>query len=108
MLGIDLNMFGLNLYYLIGILIVLALAVPLLILATAMLRARAHRAKVDRAERDHQASLFGPDGQAVPPTAPGLCDDCSVVYDDVYHLPDGRRLCKHCYHAGPATGADWL
>ena len=106
MLGINLKLFSLNLYYLIGVLVLLSLAVPLLILAIAMIRARIHRAKVDCAERQRRADLLGPDGRPLPPTAPGLCDDCSVVYIDVYHLPAGRRLCKHCYHPASPTGPD--
>jgi hypothetical protein len=106
MLGINLKLFGLNLYYLIGLLFFLSPAIPLLILIIAMIRSRIHRAKVDRAERQRRADLLGPDGRPLPPTAPGLCDDCSIVYGDVYHLPDGRRLCKYCYHAPGPTGPD--
>lgn len=106
MLDINLELFGLNLYFLIGLLILLSLAIPLLILAIAMIRERIHRAKVDRAERQRRADGLGPDGRPLPPTAPGLCDDCSIVYVDVYHLPDGRRLCKHCYHPADPTGPD--
>ncbi len=53
------------------------------------IRRRASRA-------DHERTHL-PDGTPLPPVARGLCEECELVFDDVCHLPDGRRLCRECF-----------
>jgi hypothetical protein len=36
------------------------------------------------------------DGTPYPPASPGICDRCRQARE-VFHLPDGRRLCRPCY-----------
>lgn len=36
------------------------------------------------------------DGTPYPPTAPGICGQCGAT-DEIFYLPDGRRLCHGCY-----------
>ena len=36
-------------------------------------------------------------GRPYPPGDKGLCDNCSVAFEKVFHLDSGRRLCKECY-----------
>lgn len=36
------------------------------------------------------------DGTPYPPTADGICGQCGKT-EEIFYLPDGRRLCWGCY-----------
>ena len=52
-----------------------------------------------QAKEQDRREKFRPDGTAYPPFSRGLCDSCSSVFDKVYFLPSGTRLCPGCYRA---------
>jgi hypothetical protein len=48
---------------------------------------------------ERQARLTASDeaGEPLPPLAEGVCGACGQPFRQVFHLPDGRRLCHGCY-----------
>ncbi len=91
------TMFGLNMYFLIGLLLAVAIVLALIIAICTALKIWLWRNKRLRAEREVRQVRYRPDGQLYPPASRGLCDRCSQAYDKVYHLPSGKRLCPDCY-----------
>lgn len=93
------NMFLMNMYLLIALLVLLAIAVPLLLLLISYIRIRLWQHGVKRAEREDYRLKHRPDGSEYPPFGPGLCDNCEQASDKVYFLVSGPRLCPHCYES---------
>jgi hypothetical protein len=93
----DLKTFGLNIYVLIGALILLAVLAVLIVAAWTLLKILIWRARQRQAEADQRRDKLRPDGQPYPPAAPGVCGRCQRAFDQVYHLPSGERLCPDCY-----------
>lgn len=100
--------FGLSVHVLIGAIFAGLALLLVLIVGWTLLKMWLHRAEKVRAERRRRADRFRPDGQPLPPIAPGLCDRCQDASDEVYHLPSGRRLCRHCFwsRSVPQTGRE--
>ncbi len=90
-------MFGVNMRLLVGILTALILLAFLLIALWTGLRLWLHRRSLRRSTEDEQRRRFRPDGTPYPPRAEGICDRCGRVGKDVFHLPDGGRLCPICF-----------
>ncbi len=79
------------------ILLFIALVVATIIFAYFKATMRDKRAA--QAKEQDRREKFRPDGTAYPPFSRGLCDSCSSVFDKVYFLPSGTRLCPGCYRA---------
>lgn len=94
----QLEMFSQNIRLLIGILLVLVVGGGLIIAAWTGLRVWFFRKRQDQSERDERRKKIGRDGRLLPPRAKGICQQC-LKAGDVFHLPDGRRLCPDCYSA---------
>ncbi len=75
------NMFLMNMYLLIALLVLLAIAVPLLLLLISYIRIRLWQHGVKRAEREDCRLKHRPDGSEYPPFGPGLCDNCEQASD---------------------------
>jgi hypothetical protein len=97
----QLQTFGLNIHLLIGILLVLSFGAILVIAVWTGVKIWLFRKRQDAAERDVQRRKIGRDGRALPPRGAGLCENCQKA-GDVFHLPDGRRLCESCYELSTA------
>ncbi|MCP4708591.1 MAG: hypothetical protein GY869_08205 [Planctomycetes bacterium] len=54
------------------------------------------RAVVRDKELSEQAK-YRSDGEMWPPTQRGLCESCERVFEKVYCLSSGERLCPECY-----------
>ncbi len=93
----QLTMFGQNMHLLIGILVFLAVALVLAIAIWTAVRIWIFRARTAKAHREELASKSNLDGSRLPPSSPGICQQCGAVQDAVYHLPHGGRLCGACY-----------
>lgn len=94
--------FALNMYFLIGLLIVAGVAIVLIIAFWTSIKIwiwNIRRRKADEAEHRRH---FRPDGQPYPPASRGVCAGCARALDGVYHLPSGRRLCPDCYRRATA------
>jgi hypothetical protein len=97
------RMFGLNLYLIIGaVLLLLFLGILLLVTWTALRMGTWRMRQRHAAERELRRRL-GTDGRPLPPADRGLCHRCQQVHETVYHLPGGERLCPECY--GELLGA---
>lgn len=80
-------------FYFVGV--VFAVVLPFVILGMARATFWWHRTKKDQLLEKQQK--FRPDGQPHPPTQRGLCDNCGLAFEKVYHLKSGVRLCTECY-----------
>lgn len=92
-------MFGQNIYLLIGLLFVLVVLIVLIVAVWTAAKVGLWQLQRRRAERDWRGDLDRDEAQRRPPTARGLCQGCGLIFDDVYHCADGRRLCRSCYAA---------
>jgi len=94
---VDTHTFGLNLYFIIGALVVgLAVLVVMLVLWIAV-RCLVWEIRLRRAAAEAGRIHIGPDGLPYPPVGRGLCEVCAIVSDKVYHLASGQRMCEDCY-----------
>ncbi len=94
---VDIRTFGLNLYLVIGALVVGLVMAVLILVAWTMVKCFIWETKVRRARIEADRIAKGPDGRPLPPSGRGLCDICEKPFDKVYHLPTGRRVCEGCY-----------
>ena len=92
------QMFGLNMYLIIGAVLLLGVLLVLTLVGVTVLRAWLWHRSQRRSQRDYTRTA--PDGRPQLPTGRGLCDRCGRVYDAVYYLPSGARRCPTCYAAG--------
>ena len=93
----QLRMFALNIYFLIGALLVLGLLGAMLFAAVVAIRSGLWQLRRKQAEQAEHRRKVQPNGQPYPPAAQGLCDRCGGSFLKVYHLPAGRRFCPECY-----------
>ena len=93
----QLQMFALNIHLLIGILVCGGCSLVLLIAVWTLMKVLRFQRTQARGEKEQQAARIGRDGKPLPPTSQGICDRCGRIFREVYHLPDGTRLCATCY-----------
>ncbi len=93
----QLKMFGLNIYFLIGLLCVLGIGAILLVAAWTGLNITIWQARKKNAEQRERRRKYRADGSPYPPEGRGLCTACGRACEKVYHLPSGERLCPACY-----------
>ena len=96
-MGINFEMWAVNVYFLIGLLIALTILFIVGILLYAYIRSCLWRAAVKRAERLDYQQKHRPDGSTLPPVARGICDSCATNSEKVYFLASGTRLCENCF-----------
>ena len=94
---VDPRTFGINLYIIIGAVLLLALLFVVIIFGWTALKTGIWQLGRSRAARRETRRKLQPDGQPYPPAAQGLCDRCRRSCDLVYHLPAGERRCPACY-----------
>lgn len=92
----QLQTFGLNIHLLIGILLLLTIGAVLVIAVWTGVKVWLFRKQQESAERQVRRSKIGRDGRVLPPRGAGFCEKCQKA-GEVFHLPDGRRLCESCY-----------
>jgi hypothetical protein len=97
----QIEMFALNIRFLIGLLVFLVLVAAVVIGIWTGVKILIFHVRRKRAAEAERRRKFQPDGRPYPPSAPGICGDCKCVSDQVYHLPEGRRLCAKCYGVTP-------
>jgi hypothetical protein len=91
------KVFGANLMLLLAVLVVLLIVAAMVLAVWVWLRIRRTHARQREAQRQAELRRIGPDGRPYPPRARGLCEACQGLFNTVYHLPSGRRLCEACY-----------
>lgn len=97
MFGVDMRMWAVNMYFLLGLLVALTVLAVVTIVVIAVIRARLWQASVKRAERKDWQLKHRPDGQPYPPSGRGICDSCQKQSEKVYYLESGPRVCPECY-----------
>lgn len=96
-MAVDPRGFVLNIYFLIGLLLVLGvIALAVLAIWTAA-NYGVWQARRRKAEAEQHHRRFRSDGQPHPPAGRGMCDRCARACETVYYEPSGRRLCPACY-----------
>ena len=92
-----LNMFGMNLYLIIGAVLGLAVLFVLLVTAWTGVSSLIWLAKRRRAERQFIASTRRADGQVYPAFGEGICGDCHRGDRKIYQVSNSDGLCPTCY-----------
>ncbi len=98
----QLEMFGLNMRLLLGLIMALALLFLLVVGTWTGIKIWVFRRRQKRAQHDASIRSRGPDGRPLPPIGEGVCERCQTVSEELYHLPSGRRLCHDCYESTEA------
>jgi len=98
------NMFGENMWLLVGILSAGLLLLFLLTVGLTGLKIWLFRRRQQRGEREFRFERSFPDGSDKPPAGPGLCDQCGGAFPEVFHLPSGTRRCGDCYDSPADSG----
>lgn len=93
----QLNMFGMNLYLIIGAVLGLAVLFVLLVTAWTGVSSLVWLAKRRRAERQFIASTRRADGRAYPAFGEGTCSECHRGDRKIYQVPHSAGLCPTCY-----------
>jgi len=92
----QLQMFGLNIWLLIGILTLLFfVTVGALVIYTST-RAWLYARAQNRSFAKFQAQRLGSDGHRKPPQGSGICRCCGTAVSDGYHTPQGC-FCTACF-----------
>jgi hypothetical protein len=93
----QLRMFAQNIYFLIGVLIAVAVLAVFVFAAILGARMGLWEWRRRREEKKEAQTKLRRDGEPYPPAGPGVCDECQRVHPRVYHLPTGQRRCPACY-----------
>jgi hypothetical protein len=96
---VDPRTLGMNLWLLLGALLAAGFALIVLIAFWTSIKIGIFRWRQRRAEAAYRAQRVHPDGSPRPPASAGVRSQCDRLHRQVYHLPDGRRLCPDDYAA---------
>ncbi len=88
----QLLMFRQNIHLLIGILMFVAVVCFLCFATWTAIKIWIFRMRVAKASREELARKTDSEGRRLPPSSPGICQQCGIAQNDVYHLSHGRRL----------------
>ncbi|MFQ5463753.1 MAG: hypothetical protein ACE5E5_14145 [Phycisphaerae bacterium] len=90
-----------NIGLLIGLLLLSGATFVLLVTAWTTISSLIWIQQRRRAEQEHRAKAFCPDGKPFPPVAEGVCNQCGRGSRKIYFPPDsgGKELCPTCYDA---------
>jgi hypothetical protein len=109
MLG-QLDMWALNIWFLLGLLLALGAGAIVLAVVWMLLRAWLWRTRKRRAWKSHVARTRRADGRPYPPMLGGTCAQCGHVGKGIYHPVGGPSHCPDCYERHwrqkEAPGAD--
>ncbi len=95
----QLEMFGVNIHLLIGILACGGIGLVVVIILYTSIRAFVFHARQKNAMGTFQKGKTKSDGMALPPVGSGICAQCNTASSKIYFLPDGSRLCSACYES---------
>jgi len=102
-MGVDLNMWAVNIFFLIGLLFWLFVLALVLILAVSLVRNYFWRRQKQAAARADFREKHDANGKRLPDFQRGICDRCGQVEDKVYFFPAGPKICHKCY-SQPSSG----
>ena len=93
----QLEMFGQNIFLILGALLVLAFGSLMLVVLWTGLRVWLFTVQQRRAQRACRRRTRRADGKMYPPAACGVCDACGRVGKAIYYPASGEKLCAPCY-----------
>jgi hypothetical protein len=88
-----------GIFFLLGILGCIALA----LLIISLIRISKRRSQIAYDQQQRKKLEIAPDGTPMPPLGRGLCDNCGEIFEKIYYLPTGPKLCPSCYKTSHAT-----
>lgn len=91
------QMFFINLMILVALLILAVVGFVVLVASWTGLKIGIWHFRRKRADRQEQQRKQRPEDKAALPVGRGLCNRCGTVFNEVYHLPSGERICPACY-----------
>jgi hypothetical protein len=94
---VDPKTLGLNLWLIIGGVILAVFLLVFLLAAWTGLNVGLWQLQRRRAERALYQRQHDAAGRPLPPSGRGICDACHRPDETVYHLPGGERRCPTCY-----------
>jgi hypothetical protein len=97
MLAGQLQMWAVNVYWLLGFLIALAALALVLVACWTGLKILIWHVRRRRALQEYVAGTYRADGKRYPPFTGGTCDGCGRVSRKIYYPENGPRLCSTCY-----------
>ena len=95
----QLEMFGVNMRLLLGLIMGLILLFLLVVGTWTGIKIWVFRRRQRSETRDALIRSRGSDGHPLPPIGEGVCERCQIVSDKLFHLPSGARLCRDCYES---------
>ena len=103
MTAVDSPILGANLYLLIGLLLLAGISALSILVFWTSIKLWIWRRAQRRSEQAYQQRRFDHNGTPYPPASRGICTHCGELYEQVYHLPSGARLCRNHYHNATRT-----
>ena len=97
MLAQDLQMWAVNIYYLIGLHLFMGFWAVVLLALYIGLRMYLFSRRQRRSMAEYYRQTRRADRRMYPSFAGGICERCGSVRRKVYHLVSGERLCPECY-----------
>ncbi len=107
MIAQDLQMWAVNIYFLIGLLIFLSFCSIVLLAIYIGVRMYLFSRRQRRSLAEYHRRTRRADGRMYPPFTGGICDRCGAIRRKIYHLPTGERLCPECYEPFWRTAEGW-
>lgn len=92
-----LEYFAANIFLILAMFLALFVAAGILLMIWVAAKTLLRHYRVRQAFLEHYRSTHFPDGRPLPPTSRGLCHRCLNVFDEVFHLCDGTKLCRACF-----------
>ncbi len=93
----QLQMFGANIFLILGALILLVFSSVALVAAYIGLRVWIFHRRQRRARAEYRRRTLRADGKRYPPVAGGICQACGRVSATIYYPTTGEKLCSPCY-----------
>ncbi|UCD30541.1 MAG: hypothetical protein JSV03_08755 [Planctomycetota bacterium] len=91
------EMWTLDIYWLIGALILLAVAIVVLVFLWTVLRAWLWQKRQRHSQSKYYKQTHRADGRPYPPVAAGICEQCGRSRKKIYYTESGPKLCLECY-----------
>ncbi len=100
----QIEMFAQNIFLLIGLLFCGVVGLVLVVVVWIAIKLAWWRWQRVLVEREMRRTRYDENGDPLPPASHGACDICGNVFDVVYNLPDGSRLCWYCHREARRAG----
>ena len=73
--------------------------IALVLVIIALLRLSKRSAQITFERHQNKKLEIAPNGTPLPTLGRGICDECAQLFEKVYFLPAGDKLCPGCFQA---------